>query len=110
MYLMECVANSATGAKLADAMYQCNHGNATGDIGMRDDFETCYDFNTTVAYLHSVYADDYCILSNMGWINGNGTGYDWDMWINDINGLPELVTQVLYLITEIFIMCKQTKH
>ena len=89
---MECVANSRTGAKLADAMYHCNHGNATE---MRDDFETCYDFNTTIEYLHSVYADDYCVLSHMGWINENGTGYDWDMWMHDIDGLPELVTQVL---------------
>lgn len=91
--LWECVEGSETGNKIGAALESCFK--ATEDELMRSDEwdnTTCYDYNTTVAYLQYIYRNDYCVLLEMGWLNEDGNSYNWTTWMNDIEGLPEDVS------------------
>jgi len=90
--LMDCLAGSETGDKVAAAIAACaNEGNSAETRATA----MCYDFNSTVAWLYEAYGNDMCILYNMGWLNENGTGYNWDQWMTDIATLPEEVSGAL---------------
>jgi len=81
------LAGSQTGDKVAAAMAACANFDS---MATRED-EMCYSYNDTMAWLYTTYGYDMCILDNMGWFNENGTGYNWDQWIEDIANLPEEV-------------------
>ena len=87
---MDCLAGSQTGDKVAAAMAACANFDS---MATRED-EMCYSYNDTMAWLYTTYGYDMCILDNMGWFNENGTGYNWDQWIEDIANLPEEVAGV----------------
>ena len=87
---MDCLAGSPTGDKVAAAMAACANFDS---MATRED-EMCYSYNDTMAWLYTTYGYDMCILGNMGWFNENGTGYNWDQWIEDIANLPEEVAGV----------------
>ena len=86
---MQCLAGSETGDKVAAAIEACSF-----ESNSMETREMCYDFNSTMAWLYESYGHDMCILYNMGWINENGTGYNWDQWMTDIANLPEEVSGV----------------
>jgi len=97
--LEQCVAGSGTGEKIEDAFESCFNDDQTEvsrslakklSFQSRNDNETqCYDYNTTMDWMNSYYADDMCVLDHMGWLLNNGTtGWNLTTWIDDINDLP----------------------
>ena len=90
--LLKCVGGSETGDKIAAAFKTCLGTESNMDASRNT--EQCHDFETTVGWISQTYANDICILKEMGWLNENMTGYNWDQWIHDINYLPEEVSGV----------------
>ena len=94
---MDCIAGSETGDKVANAMQICS--DYFNSLESRND-EMCYNFNDTMTWLWNYYGYDMCVLGTMGWINEDGSGYNWDQWMTDIANLPEEVSGVSNLLNQ----------
>ena len=100
---MDCIAGSETGDKVANAMQICS--DYFNSLESRND-EMCYSFNDTMTWLWDYYGYDMCVLGTMGWINEDGSGYNWDQWMTDIANLPEEVSGVSNLLSwPLFTFC-----
>ena len=97
---MECLKGSETGDKVAAAIEACSNFDDYDTTAAARNDGMCYDFNDTLSWLYEVYAHDFCILNEMGWINEDMTDYNWDQWLADINGLPEDVSGVHYFLSK----------
>jgi hypothetical protein len=99
--LEQCVGNSETGEELEAAFEFCfaNTDNGTEmsrmlskpmSIKKRNDEEMqCFDYNTTLGFVQEYYADDYCVLDQLGWLMTDGTiGFNVTEFLDDISGLP----------------------
>ena len=121
--LEQCVEGSETGAELEAAFETCfvNEGTAT-DISTRllarpmyiqsrqdNDTEECWnteeyngnntaqclDYNDTIDELYKAYAEDFCVLNELGWFLTNGTmGWNAAEFFDDIAGLPNATAEV----------------
>jgi hypothetical protein len=100
--LMQCVEGSPTGDKVAAALEAC-FGTENSDAS-RNDGE-CYDFNATISWITEVYANDMCVLGEMGWISNDGLSFDSDVVIADIQNLPQEISQALMEGDDEFELC-----
>ena len=91
--LMECVEGSPTGDKVAAALETC-FGTANREVNREDGM--CYDFNSTMSWIWEVYANDLCVLHEMGWISTDGFSYNWDVVMADVQDLPQEVSEVIW--------------
>ena len=101
--LEKCVADSSTGDKLDDAFETCFEDAQTVasrslpkkvSFRSRND-DQCYNYQDTMDFMNSYYADDMCVLDHMGWFLNNGTvGWNITAWVDDINGLPVETAEV----------------
>ena len=100
--LEQCVANSETGDELEEAFEFCFADTQSRtemsrmlskpmSIQKRNDDELqCFDFNTTMGFVQEYYADDYCVLDQLGWFMTDGTiAFNVTEFLDDIAGLPE---------------------
>ena len=90
---MECIAGSPAGDKVAAAFEAC-FGTANREVNRAT--TECYDFETSMEWIQELYANDVCVLHEMGWINWENLTYNWDVVIADVHDLPQEVSQVIY--------------